>query len=175
MSSKRAGSRSSTAATSVAPTSPLANALLLGVAISYALSLLVMGGRVRWPPHELLGSLYTVSGCLALVGPLVLWRAGANERALGELIWMMGGTLVWIFNIVAASRGTLRGSSWATPLAAESMGLMMLAVLIAGWRCQGVGRSWSWTNVLGWVLGVFWILLALVSILPTRLVTLGSR
>jgi len=40
------------------------------------------------------------------------------------------------------------------------IGLIILAILVAGWRCGLRGRDWTWTNVMGWSLGVFWIALA---------------
>jgi hypothetical protein len=48
------------------------------------------------------------------------------------------------------------------------MGLTILAVLLAGWRCRLVGRNWSWTNVTGWLLGLYWVGMALVTFLPER-------
>jgi hypothetical protein len=176
MAPKRAGSRSSTtpvAASNGSP--PLANALLLGAAVSYGLSLLFMKGRVTWPPHQFLGSLYTVAGCLALVGPLLLWRGESGGRGLGELLWMTGGMLVWVFDAVAAIRGSTRPQAWATPLSYETMGLTMLAVLLAGWRCRAGGRNWAWTNVTGWILGIFWVAMAFSSLLPARLLGSLSR
>jgi hypothetical protein len=143
----------------------MGTALLLGAAVSYALGLLVMRGRVTWPPHELLASIYTVAGCLALVGPFVLAR-GETEGGLGELLWMTGGLLAWVFDAVALIRGQWRSATWATPLGAETMGLIMLAVLLAGWRCRVGGRAWSWTNVIGWSLGLYWVGMAALALLP---------
>jgi len=53
--------------------------------------------------------------------------------------------------------------NWATPLGDRTMGLVMLAVLLAGWRCGLASRDWSWTNVMGWALGVFWVAMAVGS------------
>ncbi len=169
MASKRAPFKSSAAPASSSPASgPAFNAVLLGAAICYGLVILVNRGKLAWPPNQLLASLYTVAGCLALVGPIVLLRGESGEAGLGELLWMTGGLLVWVFDAVAAVRGEWSTTAWATPLGYQTMGLTILAVLLAGWRCRVSGRGWSWTNVTGWVLGLFWVGLAVVSMLPPR-------
>jgi hypothetical protein len=169
MASKRAPFRSSSAATSGSPASgPVFNAVLVGAAVGYAILLLVNRGKLAWPPNQLLASLYTVAGCLALVGPIVLVRGESGEAGLGELLWMTGGLLVWVFDAVAAVRGDWRTTAWVTPLGYQTMGLTILAVLLAGWRCRVAGRGWSWTNVTGWVLGLFWVGMAVVSMFGTR-------
>ena len=109
-----------------------------------------------------------------MVGPLVL-RGEAGEGGLGELLWMAGGLLVWVFDAAAAVRGQWRTTAWATPLDDERMGLTMLAVLLAGWRCRSGGRNWSWTNVTGWILGLFWVGMAFATLLPARPLGVGSR
>ena len=78
---------------------PIINALLVGAALFWGVSLLVRGGRLTWPPYALLNSLSTLAGCLALVGPLVLIRNGEISGSLGELVWLTGGLLVWVFDI----------------------------------------------------------------------------
>jgi hypothetical protein len=55
------------------------------------------------------------------------------------------------------------------------MGLTMLAVLLAGWRCRLGSRSWSWTNVTGWGLGLSWVAMAFTTLVPVRLPGLASR
>jgi hypothetical protein len=171
---KRAATKTTSPA-SPSSSQPMGTALLLGAAVSYAMGLLVMRGRVTWPPHELLASLYTVAGCLALVGPFVLARGDSGEGGLGELLWMAGGLLVWVFDAVAAARGQWRSASWATPLGAETMGQIMLAVLLAGWRCRVGGRAWSWTNVVGWTLGLFWVGMAVLALVSGRPPGVGPR
>ena len=79
-------------------------------------------------------SIFTVAGCLAMVGPIVMARGESGDRGLGELLWMTGGLLVWVFDVVGLVRGQWRTMAWATPLGAQTMGLTMLAVLLAGWR-----------------------------------------
>jgi hypothetical protein len=156
--------------------SPLLNAALIAAAFAYGLWLLVARGRVSWPPNDLLSSSYTVAGCLALVGPLVLGRRGASEGAgLGELLWMTGGLIVWVFDAAAVLRGELRTLAPATPLGAAPMGLTILAVMLAGWRTHGAGHHWSWTNVTGWLLGLFWVGMGLATFLPVRGVGLAAR
>jgi hypothetical protein len=147
----------------------------MAAALGYGLWVLVGRGRVSWPPNQLLASLYTVAGCLALVGPIVLARGEPGERGLGELLWMTGGLLVWVFDAVSALRGEWRGAGWVTPLGYQTMGLTILAVLLAGWRCRVVGRGWSWTNVTGWVLGLFWVGMGLASLWPARGTGLALR
>ena len=52
----------------------------------------------------------------------------------------------------------------------------MLAVLLAGWRTRGGSRNWSWTNVTGWVLAIFWVGMAATTMIPARVVpTLVTR
>lgn len=155
--------------------SPALNAAVLGTAVAYGLYLLVVRGRMSWPPTDLLANAYTVAGCLALVGPVVLFRRDSAEGGVGEMLWMTGGVLVWIFNLSQLMRGEMRGSSLATPIAARTMGLTMLAVLLAAWRMRGGSRNWSWTNVTGWVLGLFWVGLSLASLWPNSPVRLASR
>jgi hypothetical protein len=145
------------------PEHAVTNAILLTAALGWGFSLLVQRGRLTWPPLALLSGLSTLAGCLALVGPLILARSGGKEGSLGELAWLTGGLLVWLFDIAAALQGSTRGLNWTTPLGDRTMGLAMLAVLLAGWRCGLAGRDWSWTNVMGWALGVFWVAMAVGS------------
>jgi hypothetical protein len=160
-----------------APSTPVFNALLLLIALSYALWLLVSRGRLSWPPTELLAGASTLAGCLALVGPIVLFRRDASESGLGDLLWMTGGILLWVFDVAGLYQGGARSISWVAPMGSRAMGLTILAVLLAGWRLRGGemgGRPWSWTNVTGWVLGLFWVGLALASFLPSRGTGLAS-
>ena len=158
-----------------ATAAPLGNALWLGIALCYGVSTLVSRGRLHWPPTQLLASTYTVAGCLALVGPILLHRKQAGEVGLGELIWMAGGLAIWVFDGAAVARGETRTLAWATPLGYQPMGLMILAVGLAAWRCRIVGSNWSWTNVTGWMLGIFWVGMAAGSLLPPRALGLVIR
>ena len=155
--------------------SPLLNVALLSAAVGYGLLVLVGRGRVSWPPRELLAGSYTLAGSFALVGPVVLARRKSAEAGLGDLLWMTGGLLVWIFDLTALLRGEVRTLSWATPLGSQAMGLTILAVLLAGWRIRGGTRNWSWTNVTGWILGLFWVGMGLASLLPARIAGLAPR
>jgi hypothetical protein len=130
--------------------SGIANALLIGAALMAAAALLV-------------SSLATVAGCLAMVGPVILFRSGELEGSLGELGWLTAGLLVWIFDLVAVFQGQGRVIHWATPLSDRMLGLIILAVLLAGWRCGLAHRNWSWTNVAGWMLSAFWVGMAVCS------------
>jgi hypothetical protein len=141
----------------------IANALLVGAALSSGAALLVHGGRLTWPPYQLLSGLETVAGCLALVGPLILLRSGELEGSLGELLWLAGGLLVWIFDMEGVLQGRWRTLHWATPLSDRALGLTILAVLVAGWKCGLADWNWSWTNVTGWLLSTFWIAMAFCS------------
>jgi hypothetical protein len=123
----------------------------------------------------LLASLFTVAGCLAMIGPILLHRRDSAEVGLGELLWMAGGLVVWIFDLAAVARGEIRSLSWATPLGYQPMGLTILAVLIAAWRCRLAGSSWSWTNVAGWTLGLFWVAMAATTLLPARVLGVAMR
>ena len=173
MASKRPAKVSNPAGSSAA--SPALNAAILGGALAYGLYLLVVRGRMSWPPTDLLANAYTVAGCLALVGPIVLFRRESPEGGVGELLWMTGGVLIWIFNLAALARGEMNSGRLATPVAAGTMGLLILAVLLASWRMRGAARSWTWTNVTGWVLGLFWVGLALATLWPDSPVRLASR
>jgi hypothetical protein len=173
MAPKRTPPKSSPSST--VATSPLVNALLVGGAVVSGLSILVTRGKVSWPPHQLLASINTLAGCLALIGPIILARGEAGEGGLGELLWMTGGLLVWVFDAVAVVNGQWRTMAWATPLSYQTMGLTILAVLLAGWRCRLAGRNWSWTNVTGWILGLFWVAMAVATFLPDRSLVPASR
>jgi hypothetical protein len=135
----------------------ITNALLVAAALGWGLSLLVQRRQLTWPPLELLSSLSTLAGCLAVAGPLILARSGASASSLGNLIWLTGGLLVWIFDLAAVAEGRSRAIQWAAPLGDRAMGLIILAVMVAGWRSGLAQRDWSWTNVTGWALGLFWV------------------
>jgi len=141
----------------------IANAALVASALLCGGVLLVQKGRLTWPPYELLSSLSTLAGCLALVGPLILIRSGEIEGSLGELLWLTGGLLVWFLDIEAVVQGRWKTMPWATPLSDRTLGLAILAVLLAGWKCGLAGRNWSWTNVTGWLLSAFWVGMAVCS------------
>ena len=59
--------------------------------VGWGVSLLVQRGRLTWPPYALLSSLATLAGCLALVGPVILFRSVEIEGSLGELGWLTAG------------------------------------------------------------------------------------
>jgi hypothetical protein len=136
---------------------------LVGAALLWGAAVLFHRGRLTWPPYQLLSSLSTLAGCLALVGPLILIRSGELEGSLGELMWLAGGLLVWIFDIEGLVQGQWKTLHWATPVSDRTMGLMILAVLLAGWKCGLAESNWSWTNVTGWVLSTFWVGVAVCS------------
>ncbi len=159
-----------------APSSPpLGNALLLLGALCYGIGLLFARGRLEWPPTQLLASAYTVAGCLALIGPVLLGRRDSGEVGLGELLWMAGGLVIWVFDLAAVARGEVKTIAWATPLGYQPMGLTILAVLLAAWRCKLAGPGWTWTNVTGWALGLFWVVMAATTLLPARSLGLTLR
>jgi hypothetical protein len=141
----------------------LFNAVILTGAVGLGLWLLVARGLMAWPPHRLLASAGTLAGCVAFCGPIVLVRRGRADAALGDLIWMTGGVLIWVHAGLALTSGTFRLDQAATPLAPKAMAIVVGTMLIAGWLVHGTGRSWNWTNVLGWLLGVFWLTLGLIS------------
>ena len=173
MPAKRAPAKLS--APTASASSPALNAALVGLASSYALWLLVSRGKVSWPPSDLLANIYTVAGCIALVGPLVLLRREGSETGVGDTLWLTGGLMVWIFNVAAMIRGEGKLASLPTPVASSTMGLVTLAVLVATWRARAGSRTWSWTNVTGWTLGVFWVGLAFATLMPGNPVRLAMR
>jgi hypothetical protein len=143
--------------------SAIVNALLIAAALGWGLMLLVQRGRMTWPPYTLLSNLATLAGCLALVGPIVLFRSGEVQGSLGELAWLTAGLLIWSFDIAAVLQGQWRSIHWATPLSDRTLGLTVLAVLVAGWKCGLAQRNWSWTNVAGCLLSAFWVAMAVCS------------
>ncbi len=155
---------------------PLVTAALLASALGLGIATLVARGRLAWPPTQLLGSLFTVAGWLAIVGPiLLLSRKGQGPGGLGELLWMAGGLIVWVFDLAAVVRGDWRSLAPATPLGQQAMGLTILAVLLAGWRWRAAARDWSWTNVTGWVLGLFWVGMGLATVAPAGSLLASAR
>ncbi len=155
----------------------VANAVLVGAALLWGAALLIHRGRLTWPPYQLLASLSTLAGCLAIVGPVILVRSGQLEGSLGELMWLVGGLLVWVFDFEGVMQGRWRTLHWATPLSDRAMGLTILAVLVAGWKCGMADWNWSWTNVTGWVLSAFWVGMAFSSWLlaPAWQASLAAR
>ena len=165
---KRNGSSSSMAtskSSSMAPASPWWTALLIFAAIGYATWVLVQRGRLSWPPYGPLASAYTIAGGIALIGPIVLAKWGDAGEPIGERIWRTGGFLIWILDLASIARGQIGVLQWITPVDAGQMGLIMLAVMASGWsRSSGGGFRWSWTNLVGWCLGVLWGLLGLLAV-----------
>jgi hypothetical protein len=156
---------------------PAFNAFILILVVSYGLWLLVERGSVAWPPTDLLRSLYTLSGCFALAGPVILARRENRSQTggLGELAWLTAGLLLWFHNFESTIRGGYQSVSWATPVEPSSLGITILAVMGAGWRLSDSGREWTWTNVVGWLLGLLWIGLGLGTLLYSGRPALGLR
>jgi len=175
MAAKRPAAKSAAAPTSAS--SPVWNAAAVAGAVAYGLWLLVERGRISWPPHELAAGASTVAGALAMAGPLVLARrrGSPGESGLGELIWLSAGLLVWVFDLAALALGDRGPTAWVNPLGVRPMGLTVLAVGLAGWRAHGLGRGWTWTNVVGWLLGALWVGLALASLWNGRGPSLAMR
>lgn len=149
--------------------SPATNAALIASALAYGLWALVDRGRVSWPPRELLAAGTTFAGCLAVVGPLVVGRRDNGQAGLGDVLWLAGGLLIWVFDLAAIARGRTgaRGFSWTSPIDATTMGLFLLAVGLATVRARITVKSWSWTNVIGILLSLFWIGSALAGYWPS--------
>jgi hypothetical protein len=80
-----------------------------------------------------------------------------------------------VYDLAAVVRGEGRGLAWATPIGTQTMGMTMLAVMAAGWRTRGASAGWSWTNVTGWVLGLFWVGMGLAGLLTPRTPGLALR
>lgn len=173
MAGKRAAARPETAIGS----SPWVDLWLCCGAVACGFYLLVLNGRMSWPPARLVESGYTLAGCIALIGPIVLARrGGSGEGGLGDLAWMTAGVLVWINDLAAVARGEALTLRWATPVAIQPMGLTILAVMIAGKRLRAAnGGDWSWTNVVGWILACFWVGAAILTLVPSRWLIVASR
>lgn len=147
--------------------SPWGIVMLLAGAVGIAVWALVRRGGMEWPPRELLSGAFTVTGGLALAGPIALWLHGAgDDRGLGERVWMTCGLLTWLFDAAGLARGETRPNTLISPIPATTLGLFALAIVIAGWRGRSDSNNWRWTNVLGWMLGLFWIGLAAWSLFP---------
>lgn len=171
MAAKRGSSRAQASPSSgpAGSSPPILNAGLLVLAAGYGTWLLVNRGKLSWPPHDLLAGIYTLAGCVALAGPIILARRDPGEGGgIGELAWLVGGLLIWIHDLVGALRGEYRSATWPTPIASSTLGLTILAVVLAGWRLRGGSRGWAWTNVVGWVLAIFWVGMGLIALWPTR-------
>jgi len=171
MSTKRAASKArASAPPASAPSgslSPVSTAVLIVSALAYGLWALVDQRALSWPPTELLAGLSTVAGCLALLGPILLWsRISGEPGGVGELVWFSTGVMLWFFNGLALVREGFRPEGWATSIGPDWLGPMALAVAIAGWRTGRAAGSWSWTNILGAALGLVWIAMALFELLP---------
>ena len=155
--------------------SPALNLVILGAAAAYGVWLLVARGRMSWPPTDLVANLFTLAGCIALAGPVILLRRDVGEGGVGDSAWLTGGVLLWVFNLASLARGDGRWATLATPISASTLGLTMLAVVVAAWRMRGGGNSWSWTNLTGWVLGIFWVGVALAGLAPGNPARLAMR
>jgi hypothetical protein len=162
-----------TASTASSP--HLVNAFLVGLALCAGVATLFSRGRVSWPPTQFLASLFTMAGFLAMIGPILLFRRESSEVGLGDLLWMTGGLLVWVFDLAAVGRGEFRAISWATPLGYQPMGLTILVVILAAWKCRIAQSGWSWTNITGWSLGLFWVAMAAYTLVPSRLLGVAMR
>ena len=156
---------------------PLVNATLVASALSYGLWALVDRGRVSWPPRELLAAGTTFAGCLAIIGPIIVGRKDNGQAGLGDVLWLSGGLLIWVFDLAALARGryNARSFSWTGPLDSTTMGLVILAVGLAAVRARITAKSWSWTNVVGILLSLFWIGSALVGFWPSSGIGFVSR
>ena len=170
-----AASTSASSSSSSATSFPWFNAALIAAALSLGVGTLLSRGRISWPPHQLLANLFTVAGCLGLVGPVLLGRGRSDSLGLGELLWLSGGMVIWIHDLAALARGEAATWAWSTPLGPQPMGFVILAVLLAGWRGRLSGSSWSWTNVTGWILGLFWVGMGLSTLAPARSLGLALR
>ena len=139
---------------------------MIAGALAYGFALLVESRDISWPPREVIPGLYTLAGSFAIVGPLVLWRRAGSGGGPGEAAWMVGGLLVWLLDLAAVAGGRFRGQEWATPLEPSLLGPIALAVLLADWRRGRSLGEWSWTNVVGWVLGLIWVAVGLYEMVP---------
>lgn len=137
--------------------SPLLSAVAIMAALGYGGVLLVQNGRLSWPPYNLLGSMFTVFGCIALVGPFILCRRAPGDAYLGELVWLTCGLLIWMHDLAFVARGDWKTAPWATPMSYQAIGLAALAIVIAGRQCGIAAKSWAWTNVVGLILALFWV------------------
>jgi hypothetical protein len=76
---------------------------------------------------------------------------------------MVGGILVWLHSGLALLAGNFKLAAAPTPLSSQAMATVIGTVMIATWLLNGTGRSWTWTNILGWLLGGFWVGLGVAS------------
>lgn len=153
--------------------SALTNALVIASALGIGLWALVDRGQIAWPPGRMLSAITTLAGYLALAGPIVLARRDRGGAGVGDLVWMTAGLLIWFYNAAALIRGTFETTRVADPVGPIGLALAVLAVSAAAWRLHGPGRVWTWTNVTGWILGIFWVGSGLAALLPSGVWPLG--
>lgn len=166
MASRRSNSASPATSMTNAGAPPLWNAVAVLGALGAAAYLLIERGAVSWPPDDLLRSASTLAACLTLIGPLILWNGGNGKPgSLGDLIWMTAGLALWAFLLAGLARGDARRLDWTSPVPPSMLGLFLLATAAAGRRTARLPLSWTWTDVLGTTLGLFWILIALAELL----------
>jgi hypothetical protein len=150
-----------------ASSSAARNAAVIVASLAVGAWALVARGQLSWPPMRLLSALSTLSGCLALAGPIVFARHDRSRAGVGDLVWLNAGVLAWLYGLSAAARGTLAAERLLDPMGPVALGLAALASMIAGWRIYGPGAGWTWTNVTGWILGVFWVFGGGLALLPS--------
>jgi hypothetical protein len=112
----------------------------------------------------LLDASTTIVGCLAMVGPLILWRR--SEAALGDLVWLGGGLCFWVVNLATLARGRSPGASWVDPIEPTMMGAFALAIGLTAWQAGRARWAWTWTSIAGCLLGLFWVGTAVAAALP---------
>ncbi|GIW88862.1 MAG: hypothetical protein KatS3mg108_3186 [Isosphaeraceae bacterium] len=150
-----------------ASSTALGNAAIITIALALGLWTLVHRRQLDWPPSRLFAAATTLTGYLALAGPLVLGRRTVHAAGLGDVVWLTVGLLFWLYNAASFLRGRFDLDQLHNPISPVGLGLAVAAVALASWRLHGPGRLWTWTNVTGWLLGLFWITAGAAALIPT--------
>ena len=155
--------------------SPLANAGLVAGALAYGLWALVDRGRISWPPRELLTAGTTFAGCLAIIGPIVVGRRETSQAGLGDILWLAGGLLIWVFDLASLAARPVSRRFLDQPARLDHDGSRRPRRRPRRDPARVAVKSWSWTNVVGILLALFWIGSALAGFQPLLGNGFGSR
>jgi hypothetical protein len=144
---------------------PAINFLIITAALLLFLRVSVRQGWVNWPPSNLSAILSALAGWVAIVGPLVLFRHEEQTGAmgLGDRVWITTGIVIWLRFLQGVATGRIPGFDSITSLVKPSdMAIITLACLIGGMISRPKRVYWTWTNLVGWGLGLCWLATVLI-------------
>lgn len=144
---------------------PAVNFVILSVALLLFLRVSVRQGWINWPPSNLAAILTAFAGWLALAGPLVLFRHEEQTGSMGtgDRVWIITGIIIWLRFLISVSSGRVPGfDSISTIVKPSDMALISVACLLAGVLSRPKRVYWTWTNLVGWALGLCWVATVLI-------------